>query len=150
MVFALSRSRAGLGSATVSTTFEIFLVLHILSVVVAFAPAVVAVLPGGRDGAFGLVDRAGRQVYSPALILAGLFGIVCIVTSDVGGTAVFEFSDTWVSLAFVVWIAMNGVFHALVLTGQKQGDESKVTNGQAIMTVLLVVMLYLMVFKPGA
>ncbi len=61
----------------------------------------------------------------------------------------YEFSDTFVSLAFVVWIAMNGVFHALVLAGQKQGDAKKAENGQAIMTVLLLVMLYLMIWKPG-
>jgi hypothetical protein len=132
-----------------STGFKISLFLHILTVIVAFAPAVLAVVPGGRDGALGVLDRAGRQVYAPALILAGFFGIMCIVTSDVGGVAVFEFSDTFVSLAFVVWIAMNGVFHALVLAGQKQNDEQKVINGQAIMTVLLIVMLYLMIWKPG-
>jgi hypothetical protein len=132
-----------------STGFKISLFLHILTVIVAFAPAVLAVVPGGRDGALGVLDRAGRQVYAPALILAGFFGIMCIVTSDVGGVAVFEFSDTFVSLAFVVWIAMNGVFHALVLAGQKQNDEKKVINGQAIMTVLLIVMLYLMIWKPG-
>jgi hypothetical protein len=132
-----------------STGFKISLFLHILTVIVAFAPAVLAVVPGGRDGALGVLDRAGRQVYAPALILAGFFGIMCIVTSDVGGVAVFEFSDTFVSLAFVVWIAMNGVFHALVLAGQKQNDEKKVNNGQAIMTVLLIVMLYLMIWKPG-
>jgi hypothetical protein len=74
----------------------------------------------------------------------------CIVTSEVGGTAVFEFSDTWISLAFVVWIAMNGVFHALVLAGQRQDDAGKVTSGHRIMTLLLLAMLYLMVFKPGA
>jgi hypothetical protein len=134
----------------VSTAFEVSLYLHILTVIVAFAPAVIAVLPGGRDGLLGVVDRAGRTVYSPALILAGLFGILCIVTSDVAGTAVYEFSETWISLAFVVWIAMNGVFHALVLAGRRQNDESKVVTGQQIMTLLLVAMLYLMIFKPGA
>lgn len=128
------------------TGFRIFFLLHILSVVVAFAPAVVAVLPGGRDGALGLIERAGRQVYSPALILAGLFGIMCIVTSP---NDTFAFDQVWISLAFVVWIAMNGVFHSLVLAGQRQGDESKVNNGEAIMTVLLLVMLYLMIWKPG-
>jgi arginine exporter protein ArgO len=128
-----------------STGFKISLFLHILTVIVAFAPAVLMVLPGGRDGAVGLLERAGRQVYAPALLLAGFFGIMCIVTSD----EAFEFSDTFVSLAFVVWIAMNGVFHALVLAGQKQNDEKKVNNGQAILTVLLLVMLYLMIWKPG-
>jgi arginine exporter protein ArgO len=130
----------------VSTGFKLSLYLHILAVVVAFAPSVIAVLPGGRDGLLGVVDRAGRTIYSPALILAGLFGILAIVTSD----EVFEFSDTWISLAFVVWIAMNGVFHALVLAGRRHNDESKVVTGQQIMTLLLLAMLYLMIFKPGA
>jgi hypothetical protein len=130
----------------VSTGFEIMLVLHIATVVVAFAPAVIGVLPGGRDGLTGVLGAAGRQVYAPALVLAGLFGIGCIVTSD----DAFELSDTWISLAFVVWIAMNGVFHALVLAGQRQDDHAKVTTGHQIMTLLLLAMLYLMVFKPGA
>ena len=128
-----------------STGYKISLFLHILSVTVAFAPAVIAVLPGGRDGAVGVLQRAGRQVYSPALILAGLFGILLIVTSD----DVWEFSQTWISLAFVLWVAMNGVFHALVLAGQKQGDESKVVSGQQILTLLFVAMLYVMIWKPG-
>jgi hypothetical protein len=129
----------------VSTGFKIFLFLHVLSVVVAFAPAVLAVVPGGREGAIGVVEKTGRIVYSPALILAGLFGILTVVTSD----DAFKFDQTWISLALVVWIVMNGVFHALVLAGQRQGDESKVFNGQAIMTVLFLIMLYLMVWKPG-
>jgi hypothetical protein len=133
----------------VSTGFKISLFLHILSVVVAFAPAILTVVPGGRDGALGVVERAGRTVYSPALILAGLFGIGCIFSSSVGGVRLYDFSDTWVSLALVVWVAMNGVFHALVLVGQRQGDERKVVNGEAIMTVLLIVMVYLMIWKPG-
>jgi hypothetical protein len=147
MAFAQSRSRRGLRSVRMIDDFgfRIFLLLHILTVIVAFTPAVVALLPGERDGTLGLIDRAGRLVFAPALILAGLFGILCIVTSD----EVFEFSDTWISLAFVVWIAMNGVFHALVLAGQRQSDPAKVNNGQALMTVLLLVMLYLMIWKPG-
>jgi hypothetical protein len=130
----------------VSTGYKIMFFLHILSVVVAFAPAVIAVVPGGRDGAIGVLERAGRIVYAPALILAGLFGIGLVLDSP---NDVFEFDQTWISLAFVVWIVMNGVFHAMVLAGQRHGDESRVFNGQAVMTVLLLIMLYLMVWKPG-
>jgi hypothetical protein len=129
----------------VSTGFKICLFLHVLTVVVAFAPAVLTVLPGGREGALGTMERAGRIVYSPALILAGLFGILAVATSD----EAFEFDQTWITLALVVWIVMNGVFHAMVLAGQRHGDESRVFNGQAVMTVLLLIMLYLMVWKPG-
>jgi hypothetical protein len=41
------------------TDFRIFFYLHILSVIVAFAPAALAVLPGGRDGALRTLERAG-------------------------------------------------------------------------------------------
>ena len=133
-----------------STGFKIFLFLHILSVIVAFAPVVLSVVPSSREGVLGSLEETGRVVYAPALILAGLFGILCVVTSSVGGVRVFEFSDTWVSLAFVVWIAMNGVFHAMVLAGQRQNDERRVVNGQAVMTVLLIIMVYLMIWKPGS
>ena len=127
-----------------STWFQILVILHILSVVVAFAPAVLAVVPGSRDGALGALERAGRQIYAPALIVVGLLGILCVVASD----DAFAFSDTWVSLAFVVWIVMNGVFHAMVLSGQRHGDERRVVTGQAIMTILLIVAVWLMVSKP--
>jgi hypothetical protein len=132
---------AELGSVGVSTTFKIFLLLHILSIVVAFAPAVVSLLPGNR----GTAVVAARTYYSPALILAGLFGILCVVTSD----EVFEFDQMWISLSFLVWIAMNGVFHAIVIPGRRIGSITQVDSGQAIMTVLLVIMLYLMIWKPG-
>jgi hypothetical protein len=125
----------------VSTTFKIFLLLHVLSFIVAFAPTVVALLPGERTTAVA----AARTVYAPALILTGLFGILLIVTSD----DAFKFDQTWISLAFLVWIAMNGVFHAIVLPGKRIGSSSSVDGGQAIMTALLVVQLYLMIWKPG-
>ncbi|HEY8527784.1 MAG TPA: hypothetical protein VIL48_22650 [Acidimicrobiales bacterium] len=121
--------------------FRFFLLLHILSVVVAFAPTVVALLPGNRGTAVDTV----RRYYSPALILAGLFGILCVLTSE----DVFEFDQTWISLAFLVWIAMIGVQHAIVLPGRRVGSLNKVDGGQAIITVLLVIMLYLMIWKPG-
>jgi hypothetical protein len=125
----------------VSTTFKIFLLLHILSVIVAFAPAVVSLVPGNR----GTAVAAARTYYAPALILAGLFGILCVVTSD----DAFKFDQTWVTLAFVVWIAMNGVYHAIVLPGRRVSSYTQVDNGQAIITILLVIMLYLMIWKPG-
>jgi hypothetical protein len=128
------------------TGFRIFFYLHILTVIVAFAPTVLAVLHGGQEGVLADLGRWGRTLYAPALVLTGLFGILAVVTAPAN---IFEFDQTWISLAFVVWIAMNGVFHAMVLTGQRQGDADKVTNGQAIMTVLVLVMLYLMIWKPG-
>jgi hypothetical protein len=135
--------------------YKLVFLLHIASIVVAFAPVVVGLLPG--DGAATTTLRAaGRTIYAPALILAGLFGIVLIVLSD----EVWEFSDLWITLAFLVWIAMNGVFHALILPqltgrgsrGGRGGSSTAVDLERAtqILTVLFVVMLWLMIWKPGA
>ena len=113
--------------------YKLVFLLHIASIVVAFAPVVVGLLPG--DGAATTTLRAaGRTIYAPALLLAGLFGIV--------------------------WIAMNGVFHALILPqltgrgsrGGRGGSSTAVDLERAtqILTVLFVVMLWLMIWKPGA
>ncbi len=93
----------------------------------------------------------GRRIYAPALILTGLFGFAMQGMSD----GVIEFSQTWFWLALVVWVAMNGVLHGMLLPAERAvaaGDETaakKVDTGGIILTVLLVGMLYLMVFKPG-
>jgi hypothetical protein len=132
----------------VSDTFKLFLLLHIASVVVAFAPVVVgavALAPGGRRVAVPTLSDTGRLVYSGGLIAAGLFGILLILASD----DTIEFSDTWVSLAFVVWIAMNGVFHAMIFPSRRRGGADRAQLGLAIMDVLLIVMLYLMIWQPG-
>jgi uncharacterized membrane protein len=143
----------------VDTSYKILLFLHILSIVVAFAPASVYPLLArqykGDSSALqrlaGFTAQNDRRVYAPALILAGLFGIMIIVTND----EIFEFSDTWVSLAFVVWFAMNGVLHGMITPNERkmgEGDADaarKVDMGGMIITVLFLVMLYLMIWKPG-
>lgn len=142
------------------TSYKVLLFLHILAVVVAFAPASVHPLLARQFGQSddpsllnrfaGFAAQNGRRVYSPALILAGLFGILMIVTQDG-----FEFSDTWVSMAFVVWFAMNGVVHGMIVPNERrlgEGDaaaERKVDMGGMIITVLFLIMLYLMIWQPG-
>ena len=129
-----------------SDTFNLFLLLHIASVIVAFAPVVVgavALAPGGRRASVPALSDTGRVVYAAGLIAAGLFGILAVVSSD----DIFKFDQTWVSLAFVVWIAMNGVFHAMIFPRRGGGDRAPL--GLAIMDVLVIIMLYLMVWKPG-
>jgi hypothetical protein len=134
----------------VSDTYKFFLLLHIASVVVAFAPIVigaVAVAPaGGRRGSVPELSPVGRVVYAGGLILAGLFGILLILSSD----DAWEFSDTWITLAFLVWIAMNGVFHAMIFPARRAARAERAQLGIVIMDVLLIVMLWLMIWKPGA
>jgi uncharacterized membrane protein len=99
----------------------------------------------------GMIAGNGRRIYAPALILTGLFGFAMQGMSD----GVIEFSQTWFWLAIVVWLAMNGILHGMLLPAERAvagGDESvakKVDTAGIILTVLLLVMLYLMVFQPG-
>ena len=142
------------------TGYDIVLYLHILTALVAFAPAFVHPLLGNQTKALdgtargkviGMIAGNGRRIYAPALILTGLFGFAMQGMSD----GVIEFSQTWFWLAIVIWLAMNGVLHAMLLPAERAvagGDESaesKVTTGGIVLTVLLLVMLYLMVFQPG-
>ena len=104
-----------------------------------------------RGKVMGMIAGNGRRDYAPALIITGLFGFALQGMSD----GVIEFSQTWFWLAIVVWLAMNGVLHAMLLPAERAlggGDETaakRVDAGGIVLSVLLLAMLYLMVFKPG-
>ena len=142
------------------TGYNVMLFLHILTALVAFAPAFVhpllsnqtkALDATNRGQVLGMIAGNGRRIYAPALILTGLFGFAMQGMSD----GVIEFSQTWFWLAIVLWLGMNGILHAMLLPAERAvagGDDSaakRVDAGGAILTVLLLVMLYLMVFQPG-
>jgi hypothetical protein len=69
---------------------------------------------------------------------------------------VLDFDQAWVSLAFLVWIAICGVISAMLLPAERKaaaGDEAAellVARAGQIATLLTLVMLYLMIWKPGA
>ena len=147
-------------AAVGDTPYRIVLILHILSFMVAFAPAFVHPLIGPQsrsigDAGFrkivGMLAANGRKIYAPALIVTGLLGFALQGMSS--GT--WKFDQGWMIGALVVWIAMNGVLHGLLLPNERKladGDddaENIINIGGAIVTVLLLVMLCLMVFKPG-
>ena len=142
--------------------YKLFFLGHMISFLVAFAPAVIApiltaqVKADGDEGS--LLRMAGHfmknttRIHFPALIALGGFGIAMVLSSD----EVWSFSDTWVSLAFLNWLAICGLITGLMLPAERKladGDlsaEKKVEMGGQIVTVLTLVMLYLMIWKPGA
>ena len=140
------------------TGYNILLLLHILAVLVAFAPvvahALLAAQVRGRDAAsvLTLMQRNEQRVNAPALILAGLFGFGLQGMSD----GAWEFGQTWIWLSIVLWIVQNGVLHALLLPGQKAligGDRSakgRVDLGAGLVSLLFLIILILMIWKPGA
>ncbi len=141
------------------TPYNIVLFLHILAVIVGLAPVVVdplVAMQWADDRASlqkfaGTMARNNMSIHGNALILAGLLGFGLSGMSD----QVIEMSSTWMILSIIVWIAMLGLLHGVLIPAGKaiaDGDESaqdKIQRFGPLLTLLTLVMLYLMIFKPG-
>ncbi len=146
-----------------SFPYNVMLLLHIVAVLVAFAPAfvwpVLRVTMRKQGGAEmpGEVSRhiapTGLLVHAPALVAAGIFGILTLLLS--GGT--YEFSQTWVSTAFVLWFLMLGVVFLGIIPADRKAAEPSETPGadarasmfNGMLHLLIVLMLIVMIWKPG-
>lgn len=140
--------------------YNLMLFVHIVTVIVAFAPAVIHPVleaqlrsdASARSRVFGFLAGNSRRIHAPALLLSGVVGMGLVGMSD----KAFRMSQAWTAGAFVLWIAMNGVLHAVVIPAERAlaaRDESarqRLTVGDAALNVMLVVMLVLMIWKPGA
>ena len=140
------------------TPYNVVLLLHVLTAILAFAPAAVHPILAGQmrgDEARGRLithmTKNGRTIYAPALIVNGVLGFALAGMSD----EVFKMSQGWLIAAFIVWVGMNGLLHAVVIPAEKAvagGDDSaeaRLGAGGGAITILLIVMLWLMIFKPG-
>ena len=144
-----------------STAYKLVFLLHILTVVVAFAGGWTSPRYGSfaatsdeatRTGISGVTAALTAQMHMPALVLAGFFGIVLIPLSD----GWIEFSQMWISLGFLLWFAMLGVMFGLVIPAQRKlvagetGDpEKKLAMATGITHLLFLLMLIDMIWKPG-
>jgi hypothetical protein len=144
--------------------YKALLFLHILSVLVAFAPgfvwpvASVALKRKGKPVGPAIGELAAGntvKVHGPALVLAGIFGFGLVSMSKVNGVAVFEFSQSWISAAMLVWFIIIGLVFGVMLPAEKkaaigdQGAEKIVSAVGGCLHLLLAVELFLMIWKPG-
>ena len=144
------------------TAYNIVELLHILTVLVALSPVFVHPLlrnqmrSGNRTEHQHLVISMAvnvRRLYGPALIVAGLLGIALIEMSD----DIHSMTDGWVIAAIIIWLAMNGILHAMITPalravggGQATPSvERRLERGSATMTLLFIVQLVLMIWQPG-
>ncbi|MEC7144509.1 MAG: hypothetical protein VXW59_02905, partial [Actinomycetota bacterium] len=100
------------------TPYNIMLLLHVLTGFVAFAPAiahpVLSTSIRNADGTewpavFGYIAENTMRIYGSSLIISGLLGFGVAGMSD----EVYKVRQGWLVAAVIVWIAMNGVLHAL-------------------------------------
>jgi uncharacterized membrane protein len=139
-----------------STPYKVMLLLHVLLVVVGFAPAwlsqVLVRLTANGDRAAGEALEVSILRYSlGGLAAAGILGFGLAGMSD----KVFKMSQTWLSIAIVLWLAqlvMIFFFARPAIKAFTAGDASargRIGMATGITHLLLLVMLYLMIFKPG-
>ena len=154
-----------------SDLYQLVLVLHILAVIIGFGGTFIAAFYGAasakRPGAEGLaVAETTVQVTSlvptMAVYTVPILGILLILLSD----DVWQFSDTWISLSFLLYIVVIVLAVAvhvpnlkkmLALRKGEEGVQASEVERRAktaavlggIMNLLWVAILFLMVFKPG-
>jgi uncharacterized membrane protein len=155
-----------------SGVYKLLFTLHILAVVVGFGPWMVAAAFGAkahaRRGAEGLAIAETTydviRTYSEwAIYAVPILGILLVATSD----DLWKFSQAWVSLSFLLYIVILGVAHGMYFRNLKRVNELIGTAGPSqaaeleqctrqaaiangIINVLVVVVIVLMVWKPGA
>jgi hypothetical protein len=131
----------------ISTGYQILGYLHVLAVIIAFGP--VFFYPSlQRAGAGPTLAKLHLRLVLPALALAWVLGMGMVGASK----NLLEMSQTWVWLALIGWVALMLVSWFLIrpgLTDTSEQARSKMAAGVGTTHLLLVVMLYLMVFKPG-
>jgi uncharacterized membrane protein len=165
------------------TPYNVVLLLHILTAIVGFGAVFLNALYGRaaerRKGVEGLaiaeINYDVSQMAGYFIYAVPVFGILLVLMSD----EVFEFSQAWISLSFLLYIVGLGLSHGVLRPNVKkmhalmreltvmgppavgagagrppQVDEIEqrgrtVGAVGAILNLLLIVILYLMVWKPG-
>ena len=158
--------------------YDFFLLLHILCAVVGFGAVFLNGLYAQeikkRPGPEGLavfeanfrVSKIGEYFIYAVFVL----GFVVLALAKIGDTKVFEFSQTWVWLSIVLYIVGIGISHGVLWpsvkkmgtlmremvaggpppqAAQLQELGKKVGAAGAGLNVLLIVIIGLMIWKPG-
>jgi hypothetical protein len=110
--------------------YVILLVIHLVLVVFAFGVAFAIPFYTRHLGseAATVADRLLRTHVVPALLLAGLVGILMVLLGP------WEFSDGWISVAFVLWFAALG--NALLLLGPASRRLARAVQGDTNIAAL--------------
>ncbi len=141
-----------------SFAYNLLFLLHLLAIIMAFAPAFIWPVVNARlqrsghplgSEIGGVIRDTWGKLYGPALALAGLFGIGLISVGDG-----IEFNDTWITIALLLWFLMLAVVFGLMPWNERRAAEGHAGAQQrsaaftGILHLLLVLMLIDMIWKP--
>ena len=132
----------------VSNGYRFLGLLHVLSAVVAFGP--LFIYPSmQRAGAGSEVARLHLRMSLPALVVTWVLGMGLVGMSK----DQFEMSQTWIVLSLLGWVAAVAVSWFLIrpsLGDNSDSAKSKLAAGIGITHLIVVVVVYLLVFKRGS
>lgn len=133
----------------------VFSVLHVVTAVFLVGPMAILPMVGMRDLRTGDGHQAvalGRStnVFSLASLLVVLFGFGLLGISD------YEFTTPWVLISLIVYLvalALNLMVVVPAMQGaaeatDREGAYKRIAMGSGISTLLLLVAVVLMVWKP--
>lgn len=154
--------------------YQLWVTLHLIAVVAGIGSVVLNGVYAaqakklGGPGA-GAIMQANFQVTKVAekfIYAIPVFGALAVASSDA-----FDFGDTWVWLALIIYVVAVGLSHGIMYPGAKrmqaigaamaggQGGQAEVAEAAAlekrmaavgmILNLLVVVLIVLMVWKPG-
>ena len=142
-------------ATTDAAGYKIVLIVHIVLMFVAFGALFAAPMLSRAEGAArpvaGAMANYLQRIAVPALAVAGILGFAMIGMSD----KVWEFKQRWVGIAILLWLVELAVLWFGVAATEKKvaagdaGAESRLPMFSGISHLLLLVLVYLMVFKPG-
>lgn len=126
--------------------YEWLLFLHLIGAFAAMGSVVVfsVLLLGGDRVAGQQLTFLGRRLWDVGGLLTLVFGIWLAL--DVDG---YGLLDGWILAAFVLWVIAAG-------TGIRLGEAYSAGTGErarpmyAVMTIAVVALLVVMIYKPGA
>lgn len=126
------------------TGYDLLLLLHLLAVVAAFGP--LFLLPSLRSAAPDAAARLYLRLVLPALVVVWVAGMGLVGMSE----DAFELTHLWIALSLVIWVVLVGLGVFVIRPGIREGraSSSRVAMATGVSHLLLVVALYLMVFKP--
>lgn len=126
------------------TGYRLVLLIHIVSVVLAFGPNFVGPMLRRGGASNESLAKTTKTIQLPSLVVTFVAGILLVVLSD----DQWKFSQTWVSIAFLVTIAA-GVLLYLLAGAYEKNEEPRVAMFSGILHLLLVVGIFTMLWKPG-
>jgi uncharacterized membrane protein len=140
-----------------STGYKIVLLIHVLAVIVGFAPLwltplLVRLTAAGDKAAADGLEVSILRFSLPGIGLAGFLGFALAGMSD----KAYKMSQTWLSISAVLWVVLLALLFTVArpaIKAFRDGDaaaRSRIMIATGISHIILLVTLYLMIFKPGA